>query len=223
MSNETGLNAGLVFDQIAFEQYRGTNHDEIDQRLIDEAPDHPDSIELRRLFRESERASEIATALLLVLELCLPQQGQASNSKNINERVAKVAGIRLITLLWMLRSERFNLARIGQADIARQLGITRALVSHYARFWNKATGLRCRMQKRFSASENFRAAAIRGWAKRRGETNDSTDALDHADQHQGDESYTLPDDDECSIDQDEYIPSWERSRDDFEDIEGISD
>jgi len=197
-----------LIDQVAATDLSSAQ-DEIDARLSAEAPDHPDSVELRRLLRESERASEVATALLLVLELCLPL---AERCEKITEKTARVAGTKLITLLWMLRSEKMNLARIGQSQIAEGIGCTRALISHYARFWNKATGLRCRQQKLASASDSYRAASAKGWAKRRGEEIESPDALDHA----WDEPFTAPD---CADDgeqeiNDDYTPSWSRGRGD---------
>jgi hypothetical protein len=187
--------------------------DEIDARIAADAPDHPDSIELRRLLRESERSSEVATALLLVLELCLP--AVENNFNKISGTTARVAGTKLITLLWMLRSERYNLARIGQTQIAGGLGCTRALVSHYTRFWNKATGLRCRQQKLASASDAYRAASERGWATRRGEVNSSEDALDR------NEITYCHDESEADL-TDDYLPSWSRGRGD-DDLSAIAD
>jgi hypothetical protein len=112
----------------------------------------------------------------------------------------------------MLRSEKMNLARIGQSQIAEGIGCTRALISHYARFWNKATGLRCRQQKLASASDSYRAASAKGWAKRRGEEIESSDALDH--------SGPAPcasfrdDDDEDQDFSEDHVPSWARGRGD---------
>jgi hypothetical protein len=192
--------------------------DEIDSRLAADAPDHPDSVELRRLLRESERSSEVATALLLVLELCLPSLG--NNAIKMSEKVVRVAGTKLITLLWMLRSERLNLARIGQTQIAEGLGCTRALVSHYARFWNKATGLRCRQQKLASASDAYRAASARGWATRRGEVTNSEDALDHTGEDRSEITY-CHDESEADL-TDDYLPSWNRGRGE-DDLSAIAD
>ncbi len=206
-----------MLDQLAVTDFSSAQ-DEIDARLAADAPDHPDSVELRRLLRESERASEVATALLLVLELCLPLTERVDK---ISDRSARVAGTKLITLLWMLRSEKLELARIGQSQIADGLGCTRALISHYTRFWNKATGLRCRQQKLASASESYRAASARGWAKRRGEEIESSDTLNHADDEPFKASH-CGDDDEQEI-SDDFIPSWSRGRGDDDDLAAIAD
>lgn len=187
--------------------------DTIDSVLADEDPNHPDSVELRRLMRQSERSSEVATALLLILEMCLPSN-EGRKGDGISERSIRVAGTKLITLLWLLRSERMGLDRIGQTDIARGLGCTRALVSHYARFWNKATGLRCRMQKREGASDSYRAASVKGWKKRRGEEIESTDALDHAGPSPCEDSFRDCDEDQDFNCDDDHVPSWARGRGD---------
>jgi hypothetical protein len=210
-------NRDWIFDRAASTDFTAAQ-DEIDARLAADAPDHPDSVELRRLLRESERASEVATALLLALEQCLPIEGRC---EKITEKTARITGTKLITLLWMLRSEKLNLARIGQSQIAEGLGCTRALISHYTRFWNKATGLRCRQQKLASASDSYRAASVRGWAKRRGEEIDASDPLDHA----GGEPFKAPhcgDDEEQEI-SDDYTPSWSRGRGDDDDLDAVAD
>ena len=183
--------------------------DEIDRSLVDDAPDHPDSVELRRLFRESERSSEIATALLIALEMCLPR---SKTQISISQKTARVAGAKLLTLLWMLRSERLDLARIGQTQVAQGLGCTRALISHYARYWNKATGLRCRMQKMEGASQSYRAASERGWATRR--SKELGDDLMPEDEEMPEESRhrIYEDEDEDYSNTDDLIPSWERGR-----------
>ena len=198
-----------------------TAQGEIDARLADEDPNHPDSVELRRLMRESERSSEVANALMLILQMCLPSS--ETRGDGISERSIRVAGIKLVTLLWMLRSERMGLDRIGQTDIAEKIKCTRALVSHYARFWNRATGLRCRMQKREGASDSYRAASVKGWRKRRGEEIESTDALDHAGPSPC-ETFRDDDDDQDFNCDDDHVPSWERGRgDDDADMDGVAD
>ena len=138
-----------------------TSEIEIDARLAAEDPSHPDSVELQRLMRESERSSEVATAILIILEMLLPKDGV------FEKATLRVIAYRVITLLWLLRSERFNLAHSTLADISRQLECTRSLLSFYTRFWNKAIGLRCRMQKLEGTSEAYRQGAINGHATRR--------------------------------------------------------
>jgi hypothetical protein len=198
------------------------DHDVIDRKLADEDPSHPDSVELRRLLRQSERSSEVATAVLLILQMCLPSN--ETRSDGISERSVRVAGIKLVTLLWMLRSERMGLHQIGQTQIAEKIGCTRALVSFYTRFWNKATGLRCRGQKRAGASDSYRDAARRGWAKRRGEEIESSDALDHAGPSPCAHSFRDCDDDQDFNCDDDHVPSWARGRgDDDADMDAVAD
>jgi hypothetical protein len=209
-----------IFDYAAATDFSAAQ-DEIDARLADEDPNHPDSIELRRLMRESERSSEVATALLMILQMCLPTI--ETRGDGISERSIRVAGTKLITLLWLLRSERMGLDRISQTEIAEKIGCTRALVSHYARFWNKTTGLRCRMQKREGACDAYRAASKRGWAKRRGEEVESTDALDHAGPSPCEGPFRDDDDDQDFIG-DDHLPSWERGRaDDGDNMDAVAD
>jgi hypothetical protein len=205
-------------------EFKDTAQNEIDQRLIEEDPDHPDSIELRRLFQQSERASEIATALLLTLELCIPKPSHRRGI-SLSENTARIAGTKLITLLWMLRSESYDLAHISQSTIAKSLGTTRALISFYARFWNKATGLRCRQQKLSSASEVYRAAAIKSWQRRKGPATDECDMDEESaeTQHQGESWQSVDLDHDEETPPDEYIPSWNRGRSTDWDLDGVAD
>lgn len=189
--------------------------EEIDARLAADAPEHPDSIELRRILQQSERASEVATAMLLILEMALP--GEAS----ISPRTARQIGYRVIVLLHLLQSSRAGIGSVGMATLARKLSVTRALLSHYARFWNKATGLRARGQKMAGTSEEYRAGAKRGWIKRRGLPVE--DAMEH--QHIA-ESFPQAEkeSDDEELQADDIIPSWQRGRgESFDDDAALMD
>jgi hypothetical protein len=192
------------------------SQDEIDARLASESPAHPDSIELRRILSQSSRSSEVSTALLLVLQMLLP------TDNSLGEATPRHIGLRALVLLWLLRSERLDFANVTMSQIAGRVGCTRALLSHYARYWNRATGLRCRMQKRAGASDSYRAAARRGWAKRRGEEIESPDALDHA---APSPCCSFRDDDDEDQDfSDSHVPSWARGRgDDDADMDAVAD
>jgi hypothetical protein len=191
------------------------SQDEIDARLASEAPAHPDSIELRRILSQSSRSSEVSTALLLVLQMLLP------TDNSLGEATPRHIGLRALVLLWLLRSERLDFANATMSQIAARVGCTRALLSHYARYWNRATGLRCRMQKREGSSASYRKGAAKGWKKRRGVEEEAPAPdlieIDHA-------YRAAPDDAEEEIG-DDFIPSWQRGRGEIhdDDFSGIAD
>lgn len=193
--------------------------DEIDARLAADAPEHPDSIELRRILQRSERSSEVATAMLLILEMCLPDGLVAPSSP-------KIIGLRVIALLHLLQSSRAGIGGVSMATLARKLKVTRALISHYARFWNRATGIRARGQKLAGSSESFRAGAMRGWNTRRG-IPAAEDALDHQHPSEAFPQAERDSDDDDVMDSDSFVPSWQRGRgesyDDDPDLHGLSD
>ena len=153
--------ADFHLENLAHTTFAETSQMEIDARLAAEAPDHPDSVELRRLLRESERSSEIATVLLLAFEMLLPRD------QDLCETTARVAGYKAVTLLWMLQSQKGNLADYSLSHISKRLKVTRSLLSHYARGWNRATGLRSRGQKRVGTLSAYRESGIKGHATRR--------------------------------------------------------
>jgi len=195
------------------------SQDEIDARLAADAPEHPDSLELRRILQQSERASEVATAMLLILELCLP-------SGSVTPSSARVTGLRVITLLHLLQSSREGIGGLPMSELARKLKVTRALISHYARYWNRATGLRARGQKLAGSSEGYRAAAVRSWAKRKGIPVED-DAMEHQLHVEAFPEAQMESDDEDVMDSDNIIPSWQRGRgesfDSDADLHGLSD
>jgi hypothetical protein len=179
--------------------------DEIDARLAADAPEHPDSIELRRILQQSERASEVATAMLLILEMCLPLDGV------IAPATPKQIGHKALTLLWLLQSSRCGIGDVGMADLARKIKVSRALLSHYARYWNKATGLRARGQKKATSSSSYRASAAKGWNTRRGVSAD--DAMEHTtDTVEASIQFSTGDDTDEDLVLDEIVPTWERGR-----------
>jgi hypothetical protein len=191
------------------------SQDEIDARLASESPAHPDSIELRRILSQSSRSSEVSTALLLVLQMLLP------TDNSLGEATPRHIGLRALVLLWLLRSERLDFANVTMSQIAGRVGCTRALLSHYARYWNRATGLRCRMQKREGSSASYRKGAAKGWKKRRGEE-DEAPAPALIEIAQADRAE--PDDAEEEMG-DDFIPSWQRGRGEMhdDDLCGVAD
>jgi hypothetical protein len=131
---------------------------EIDQRLAAEDPEHEDSIEFHRFNRE--RCSEIAYAMRTLLEIMIP-------SEKISNASATAAGFQVFVLLWLLQSSKGDIGRMSMAAIASKVGCTRALLSHYAKRFEKVLGFHGRGMKSKEASEIFVESSRRGWETRR--------------------------------------------------------
>jgi hypothetical protein len=135
-----------------------TSELEIDERLAAEDPEHEDSIEFRRLNRE--RCSETAEAMMKLLELLVP-------SDRISRSSAMSAGFQIFVLLWLLQSSKGEIGSMSMSGIAEKVGCTRALLSYYAKRFEKVLGFHGRGMKGKQASESFIESSRRGWDTRR--------------------------------------------------------
>jgi hypothetical protein len=147
-----------ILENIHRTTFSETSELEIDGRLAEEDPEHEDSIEFRRLNRE--RCSESAEAMLKLLELMVP-------SGRITRASATAAGFQIFVLLWLLQSGKCGVGEISMASIAEKLGCSRALLSFYAKRFEKTLGFHGRGMKGKEASESFIESSRRGWETRR--------------------------------------------------------
>ena len=103
---------------------------------------------LRELPPEAEAAARI-------IDLLVP-------AKNNARAFVQTAGRRCLALAWLLGRRPEPLA-----ELAKQLGMTRASLSRHARTIEDKTALHGRGQKVHSAVETYRANAKRSWKLRR--------------------------------------------------------
>lgn len=146
--------------------FEETSAIEIDERFAEEDPDHPDSIEFRRINRE--RCSEIAQVMKVLLEIMVPDRALSKMSTS-------AAGNQVIVLLWLLQSSKCDIATMSMATISEKIGCTRALLSYYAKRFEKVFGFHGRGMKGKEASESFIKSSRRGWETRRRRKASTTD------------------------------------------------
>ena len=151
-------------DAILEQNHRTTFEDtaelEIDERLAQEDPDHEDSLEFRRLQHGRERISETSEAMLRLLEIMMP-------GKSLSRATTQAAGNQVLVLLWLLQSGKGEIGRMSMAAIAEKIGCTRALLSFYAKRFERILGFHGRGMKGKEASESYIESSRRGWETRR--------------------------------------------------------
>ncbi|MFZ0436272.1 MAG: hypothetical protein WAL87_09940 [Chthoniobacterales bacterium] len=148
-----------ILEQNHRTSFEETSAIEIDERLAQEDPEHEESLEFFRLNRG--RCSEAAEAMLKLLELLMPNKGK------FNTSTPSSLGFQVIVLLWLLQSSKGDLGRMSMAAIAEKVGCTRALLSHYAKRFERVLGFHGRGMKGKEASEAFFESSRRGWETRR--------------------------------------------------------
>jgi hypothetical protein len=148
-----------ILEQNHRTSFEETSALEIDERLAQEDPEHEESLEFFRLNRG--RCSEAAEAMLKLLELLIPNKGK------INTSTPSSLGFQVIVLLWLLQSSKGDIGRMSMAAIAEKAGCTRALLSHYAKRFERVLGFHGRGMKGKEASESFHESSRRGWETRR--------------------------------------------------------
>ena len=134
--------------------------DDIDRRLIDEVPDHADSIVVARALDREARCSEAGEAVLRTLELILPAGG-------LSKSTPQTMGIRALCLLWAIGSSKHGIGNQSMAELADRTGTSRAIFSHWIRSYERQLGLHVRGQKTVTGSQSFMESSVRGWNTRR--------------------------------------------------------
>jgi hypothetical protein len=134
---------------------------DIDRRLIDENPDHPDAQQLATILKREARCSVGGEIILKLLEVMLP-------SANLSQATPQAIGLKVLTILWMLQTTKQGLGSMSLAQIASKVGVTRAILSHWAkRFEKDLGGFHSRGMKGVLASQSFVESSKRGWKTRR--------------------------------------------------------
>jgi len=146
--------------------------DEIDRRLIEEAPDHEDSIVVAHALDHEARCSEAGEAVIRVLELIVPSGG-------ITKSTPQTMGVRALCLLWAIGSTKHDIGSKSMAELADRTGISRAIYSHWIRTYERQLGMHCRGQKSVTGSAVYAESSIRGWETRRRKKTAPDDEQDH--------------------------------------------
>ena len=140
----------------------GFDYSEIDRRLLSEHD--PENEETRKLKSDWEiegRSSASADLLRLTLENLLP-------TGNLSKGTPQSIGLRCLSLLWMLQSQKQDLGNKSLATIAGALRVSRAILSYHVRTLEEQIGFyHARGQKRVEAREAYKESVQAGWSTRR--------------------------------------------------------
>jgi hypothetical protein len=134
------------------------DHDEIDRRLVDDG-DIEAAEELRDVWERQQKCSDKGEILLRLVDLLIPTR--------ITKSSAKMIGLKVLALGWMIGSGKGNIGSKSQSQIAAKLDVTRAILSFWVRHFEKSLGFHARGQKQAGAVQSYQEASGRGWATRR--------------------------------------------------------
>lgn len=135
--------------------------DEVDRHLLEEFdPQTPETERLKQDWKREGRSSASSDLLKQTLESLLPV--------NISGSTAQSLGLRCVCLLWMLQSERHDLGNRPLSEIAKQLKVSRAIMSFHVRSLEEQLGFfHARGQKAVQARESYKESVKTGWETRR--------------------------------------------------------
>ena len=138
------------------------DYDAVDQHLLAEHdPETPETERLKQDWEREGRSSASADLLKLTLESLLPANG-------FGGATSKALGLRCICLLWMLQSDKHDLGSRSLAEIAQELGVSRAIMSFHVRSLEEQLGFfHTRGQKGIEARESYQESVKVGWQTRR--------------------------------------------------------
>ncbi|MCE9588372.1 MAG: hypothetical protein K8R57_08670 [Verrucomicrobia bacterium] len=137
------------------------SYDEIDRNLLEEFdPQTPETERLKQDWKREGRSSASSDLLKQTLESLLPV--------NLSGSTAQSLGLRCVCLLWMLQSDRHDLGRRPLSEIAKQLKVSRAILSFHVRSLEEQLGFfHARGQKAVLARESYKESVRTGWETRR--------------------------------------------------------
>jgi len=137
------------------------DYDEIDRNLLEEFdPATPETERLKNDWKREGRSSASSDLLKQTLESLMPV--------NLSGATAQSLGLRCVSLLWMLQSERHDLGSRPLAEIAKQLKVSRAILSFHVRSLEEQLGFfHARGQKAVQARESYKESVKAGWETRR--------------------------------------------------------
>ena len=138
------------------------DHDEIDRLLFAEHdPETPETQKLKADWDREGRSSASSDLLKLTLESLLPANGFGLGT-------SKALGLRCISLLWMLQSDKHDMGSRSLADLAKELKVSRAIMSFHVRSLENQLGFHhARGQKAVEARESYKESVKAGWETRR--------------------------------------------------------
>jgi len=134
----------------------------VDRHLLEECdPETEETQRLKADWQREGRSSASSDLLKLTLESLLPANG-------FGGATSKALGLRCICLLWMLQSDRHDLGSRSLAEIAEELGVSRAIMSFHVRSLEEQLGFfHARGQKAIEARESYQQSVKAGWQTRR--------------------------------------------------------
>jgi hypothetical protein len=140
----------------------GFDYDEIDRLLLAEHdPETQETKKLKADWDREGRSSASSDLLKLTLEALLP-------SNHFGAGTSKAMGLRCICLLWMLQSDRHDMGSRSLADLAKDLKVSRAILSFHVRSLEEQLGFHhARGQKAVEARESYKESVKAGWQTRR--------------------------------------------------------
>jgi hypothetical protein len=132
---------------------------DIDMRhILESLPD--DSREFLEEYIDSVHSSDAAAQLKRALE-------RITGTSGLSAATLEAVGIRVITLLWSLQSQKWDLCGMSLSEIGRKIGKTKADVSHWVKRNEEEFGIHARGQKMLESSKVYKASAKAGWSTRR--------------------------------------------------------
>lgn len=141
---------------------------DMDERFAVGNPDHPESKQILESLRYASKSGEAGDVLLKTLELCIPSHddnGKAFGS--LNSAMPQAIGVRVITLLWMLQSYKCEIGNKSMNELAGQIGVSRAIMSYWAKRFEEMYGIHARGMKGQETSEVYKQTVQEGWKTRR--------------------------------------------------------
>lgn len=135
------------------------DYDAVDASLLAEHPGNDDSEEeaaLRALLAEGRASLEAD----LIRELVLKMIGEDRRG-SLHPNFLRAVALRWVALVWLL--ELPGIGAMSLAEIARQIGTSRAVLSSHVRVLNDVFGMMCRGQKSTAARDAYRQATSAAW------------------------------------------------------------
>lgn len=137
---------------------------EIDLRhILESLPE--DSREFLEEYIESIHSTDAASQLKHMLE-------RLGGTAGLSVATLEAIGVRVISLLWSLQSQKWDLCGMSQTEIGYRIGKTKADISHWVKRNEQDFGIHARGQKMLESSKAYRQSAKDGWSTRRGKNPD---------------------------------------------------
>lgn len=162
-SSQREATSAWVNDSLeALRQPYNTTHDpirELDLRFVMESlPD--DSREFLEEYIDSIHSSDAASQLKFMLE-------KLAGSEGISAATLEAIGIRVLSILWALQSQKWDICGMSLTELGRRTGKTKAIFSHWVKRNERDFGIHARGQKMLESSKAYKQSVQAGWSTRR--------------------------------------------------------